>query len=115
MSQYDSDTRAQLGCIYEPVLVQATPWSPLSVNPEWRGIDDKGAAPTVCPGYSCSLPHVVEADRARVHWGKNALEAYCGGPPSETLVAFIEVLEAEHNQVERFVLEERQAAQQGGA
>jgi hypothetical protein len=105
MSTLSADNRAQLGCVFEPVLVQATPWSPLALNPAWKGIDGKGEPPTVCPGYTTTLPDVVEVARGRVHWQKNSLRDFCGGAPNEQMLALIELLEGETNEVDRWHLE----------
>lgn len=60
----------------------------------WSGLGYRGDMPTVCPGYSTSLPEVIEIARARAHWAKGQLEAFCGGePPTNDLMMGIEILD----------------------
>lgn len=62
----------------------ATPSHVLEPDEKW---------PTVCPGYSTSLPEVIEAARSWLHWSKGALRAFTGtsGPPTDVLMECIEV------------------------
>lgn len=43
--------------------------------PKWRHRFDDGADATVCPGFSTSLPDVVEVARLYLHWDKGNLSA----------------------------------------
>lgn len=65
-------TRQQLGCGWEPALPSAQPWRPQA----WvtRGIE-----PTVCPGYSTSLPAVGDVIGAYCHWENGTLTEYLDG------------------------------------
>lgn len=87
--------RQSWGCGYEPPPppnVHAVPWSP----PMRSGNKTVGYSyerPTICPGYTTNLPEVHEVLAARMHWKNGQLEAYCGGPPTEELLAAIVELE----------------------
>ena len=76
--------RQSLGCGYEPEpdRLPVVPWSPPD---KFYG----GPAPTVCAGYSCNLPEVVETAGVHPHWEKGSIVAACGGeqPTEEMLVA----------------------------
>lgn len=90
MQQVPLQNRQLAGCAYAPA--PARELVPLVVP--WSGLGYKGEAPTVCPGYSTSLPVVIEAARARLSWSKGSLEAFCGGePPTDALIAAIEICE----------------------
>ena len=86
-------TRQVMGCGYEPPPADAR----MPVIP-WSHAGYRGDPPTTCPGYTASLPDVIEAARARF-W-KHDLRAFTGGEqPSAALLGAIEVLEAESNNV----------------
>lgn len=68
----DTVTRQQLGCGYEPAIAKATPWMP----PSWA---ERGLSLSTCPGYTTSLPLVLEIVQAYPHWEQGALRAYLGG------------------------------------
>jgi len=55
--------RQALGCGYEPPAVLV----PINT---WRHRGYRGPESSVCPGYSTSLPEVLESALARVHWSK---------------------------------------------
>lgn len=52
------------------------------------------------------MPEVTEAALARAHWNKNgvALEAFCEGPPSESLLHEILILEGEYNELQSWMM-----------
>lgn len=94
--------RQDLACAYEPHRDGATGWEP-SVSPlGWQGLDDKLTPPTTCPGYTTTLPVVVEVIRARGHWKQGQLREFAGGAPSERLVQLVEVFDTEALRYERY-------------
>jgi hypothetical protein len=101
MQKQSKQTRQAMGCGYEVPARELAPqpWSPSSMSRTWRG------DVTVCPGYSTSLPDVLEVCRARVHWEKNAaaFEAFCEGDPTEQMLAAVEILEGSVNEVTAWV------------
>jgi len=81
-----------MGCGFEPSIpeskrVHLSMWDGGSL-PNY-----KGPKSTVCPGYTASLPEVVEACRARMHWEKGELASFTRGEPTEALTLCIEILE----------------------
>lgn len=83
------EQRQLLGCAYTP-----PPAGRLSsfVKP-WQGLGYSGDEPSVCPGYTTQLPEVIEIARARLHWSKGSLAAFCPGEPPSALLIGIEILE----------------------
>lgn len=61
--------------------------------------------PTVCPGFTTSLPEVIEVARARLHWSKGAIMAFCRGQPRGALLLGIEALEGEIGQCQQWALD----------
>ncbi len=57
----------------------------------------KGPEPTVCPGYSTSLPEVIEVARAHRHWSKGNYQV-AGREPNDPLVISIEILDGATNE-----------------
>jgi len=98
MSTYTQDKRQQMGCGFEPP-------PPDSMRPyvsTWNGgslPNYKGPKPTVCPGYSTTLPEVIEIARARAHWDKGELRSFTEGAPSAGLLLGIEILDGALNAV----------------
>jgi hypothetical protein len=92
MQSMTTEARQLEGCGYEPPPEEKL--RPF-VNPS-VGLGYKGPNLTVCPGYSTSLPEVIEAARARMHWEK-------GGPHAigvtdwrdDPLAEAVEILESE--------------------
>jgi hypothetical protein len=69
-----------------PSTIPVTPW------------DHQGRAKSkddlvVCAGYVCSLPEVIEAARAHLHWSKGALRDFCRGEVPDQLFFGIEVFD----------------------
>lgn len=69
METRTAEQRQLLGCGYLPPPEES---KRAYVRP-WAGLGYKDKQPTVCPGYTTSLPETIEAARARLHWEK-------GGP-----------------------------------
>jgi hypothetical protein len=63
----------------------------------------KGPASTVCAGYVCKLPEAIEIMRARTHWEKGQLEAFCGGMPEEQVLVGIEILDNQYHAMQRWL------------
>ena len=87
--------RRYLGCGYEPPLtgVRLTMWSP-PVPRHDGGVGYRGPEPTVCAGYTTSLPEVIEAAVIRRHWDKGQVVAACGGAmPTEEMLSSILVVD----------------------
>ena len=95
----NTETRQAMACGYEAPVSHARACSPLSVNPEWTG-----AEPTVCPGYTTSLPEVVEIGRARYHWDHGELRDFCAGQPSEHVIIGIEILDSHIGAMQRWAM-----------
>lgn len=103
---YGRDVRRSWGCGWEHPNPSAQPWSPSSMDPQWNGDD------STCPGYTSSLPQVVEVLRARVHWEKNAaaFESYCGGAASDQTLAAIEILEGAVHEAQHWAMNNPQSS-----
>jgi hypothetical protein len=88
METSNQKERQSWGCPYEPKhdRIEAQPWSPASLNSKWDG-----DPPTVCPGYTTSLPETIECARAWMHWSKSQLETFCGGPPTDQIWQGVEL------------------------
>jgi hypothetical protein len=107
MSKYDQEKRQQLGCGWEPraELVQIRPWSPKSLDTNWKGKIE------TCPGYTTALPEVIEIARARLHAKEfHSLREFCGGAPSETVINGMEILEGATNECTRWSMDTPQKA-----
>lgn len=90
-----------IGCGYEPALASARPWTP----PSSSRLGYKHKLPVLCAGYTTRLPEVLEVARAHANWERGSLQAFCGTePPSETLVALVEILDIELAQVKRWMM-----------
>lgn len=90
-----------MGCGYEPEPPAGFPVKPW--DHESR-IEANEPPPTVCPGYTCGLPEVIEASHARLHWSKGALKLYAKKPTPQLLSA-ITILEREINRVQDWAME----------
>jgi len=90
--------RQYMGCGYEPPLDDKrhlTLWHPPS------GKVGCHAEPTVCAGYTTSLPEVREVALMHRHWSTGNLEmGLCGAKPTEELMSLIVVLDSEVNAVD---------------
>lgn len=108
--------RDRWGCGYRPRpadgRVRLTVWR--------HGGDREKKHPTLCPGYTTTLPEVIEIARAR-HW-KASLETFVratsGDPRAlvpEPLLLGIELLDEAYNNAEAWEWEERERKAKGGA
>ena len=74
MQAYSKPVRQQWACGYELApengLVEA-----------WSGLGYKGDPPTVCPGYTTTLPETIEIARAWRWWDKGSLDSFCDREP----------------------------------
>lgn len=98
MDNLTPDQRQMFGCGYEPP--PADNLRPFVGIPRPEGYSDD--EPTVCPGYSTSLPETIEIARGWLHWTKGALREYTGGQPTVAMVAGIEVLSGASSDCERY-------------
>lgn len=79
------------------------PWQPPIARLGYRH-----ELPVLCAGYTTRLPEVVEAARAHAHWSKGQLQAFTApDAPTEIVVAFVEILDAEISHVKRYALTPR--------
>jgi hypothetical protein len=88
MTSLDAEQRQLAGCGFLP-----PPREELRkfVQP-WQGLSCKKPFPTVCPGYSTSLPETIEI--ARAHYWKRDLRSFTDGEqPTEALVMGVEIYE----------------------
>lgn len=105
-------SRQGRACGYEPPAprhVQVKPWWPPEADLGYdfgRPTPDAPLgerAPTICIGYTRTMPEVIEVARARLHWDKGQLGVYCDGEqPTEVLRNLIEVIDAEYHGLELY-------------
>lgn len=89
-----------MGCPYEPRHPHATPWAP-------RHLVMADARPSVCPGYTTTLPEVQEVVVATPHWEHGTLRDLLGGAPSPAMLAGLSALRAGIKERDAAALEER--------
>lgn len=91
--------RRALGCGYEPrrERVHLTMWQPPTSNGK-VGYD--GPEPTVCAGYTTSLPEVIETALARMHWLKGNVPLVHDSDLHDALV----ILDSAYNAVQHWAL-----------
>jgi hypothetical protein len=82
-----------MACGYEPATERGI---------AWRGASS--LSPTVCPGYTCKLPEVIEVSRLRAHWKVGALGLAADQPTPQLLDAILE-LDWSINEVEAWSLD----------
>lgn len=82
MTTYSKHIRAEWGCGHLPAAARSKSVFPLECD----------FRPTICPGYSASLPQVREAASAYAWWDKGQLRDRLGGPPTEAMVTAIDIL-----------------------
>lgn len=83
------EIRQRFGCGYEPPTPRPEVWT----HDSEVYTQDDPTRPTTCRGYTVTLPEVIEASRARLHWSKGQLEVFTRSPPAESLVLAVEILE----------------------
>lgn len=100
MKTNNLQTRQQLGCGWDPPLVniKPTPWTPQNLSAEWKGDVD------VCPGYTTKLPEVIEIARAHLYFSKGDLGAFCDESPSDRLREGVEILEGASNECQAWAM-----------
>ena len=94
--------RQSLACHYEPKIDNAHPWDHQGRKP--APYEDK--QPKMCAGYVCTLPQVVEARRAHLHWNKGQLDVIAP-EPTERLVECIEIYHYASNSLESWLMTPR--------
>ena len=101
--------RDNWACGYELPAAPGVPVMPWGGGPGYTG-----PQPTICAGFTTSLPETIEAARAWKWWSKGQLEAFLRGEPaSEPLVLGIETFDAAVGGFERWKL--TPASKGGGA
>lgn len=95
MQTYTVEQRQQIGCGFEPLVQLRSQWTPPSSRLGFEGIDYKGSDPTMCPGYTTSLPEVREVANAHGWRELGELRSFCGGKPTEQLVEGVGILARE--------------------
>lgn len=98
------EARRLIGCGWE---------QPHELAVGWDHKGRKSTPPTSCIGYARHLPELIEVVRARSHWDKGQLEAFCGGECSENALTLIEILEGSAREAESWMM--TPAAKGGGA
>jgi hypothetical protein len=93
-SRLSAESRQMAGCPYEPPV----PPDLAPIVRPWAGLGYAGDMPSVCPGYSTTLPEAIEIARGRMHWSKGELGQFCGGQASEAMIIGIEIAEAAGNE-----------------
>lgn len=87
----DDAQRRLMGCGWLP----AADHGPDGPPDAWRFGPDRSEVAEVCPGYSCTLPDVVDVATCYSHWEKGQLEVRLGGvDAAPALVDGIEILHA---------------------
>lgn len=78
--------------------------------------DDETPFPSICPGYSTSLPAVIEANRALAWRMEGSLsDFYDGAPVNETAKVLMDTLATERLLVERHAFRFSMEKAKGGA
>lgn len=97
-AQTSQPIRAAMGCGYESRAdgVHLTVWQP----PQGKN-GYSGPALTTCAGYTCNLPVVVEATKARAHWSAGNV-AYDRTP--EDLLDAILIIDGQVNQLQAWLM-----------
>jgi len=103
MESLEEEQRQLAKCGYAPPLTDSR--APFAAA--WGGLGYSGPKPTVCPGYSTSLPETIEILRARLHWSKGSLREFCGGKPTDALMVGIEIAEGAENERQTWCAENR--------
>ncbi len=93
--------RQGMGCGYEPPPpphVRVMPWQPPIAK-----LGFKHKLPVVCAGYTTNLPEVQEIARAHFWAAKSQLATFLRGTPADDpVLAYIEILDAEHEAMMRY-------------
>lgn len=98
MQARSKQTRQLMGCGYEPS--PAPDVLPL-VFP-WQGLGYTGPKVVVCPGYTTTLPEVIEIARSHLHWSKGSLTEFCRGLVADSTIFGIEILEGASNEMQHW-------------
>jgi len=95
MRERPAAARARIRCGYVEPASDGSAWWPRG----FRGFGSPPVGATTCPGYTTSLPEVVEISRLHLHWSKGALRDRVRRPTGHVL-DMIEVLACEQSAVE---------------
>lgn len=109
---FGRETRQALGCGYEmpDPKIPVRPWSPSSLpnNEAWQCVGKTSPDPTVCPGYSISLPETLEVVRAYTHWSNGGGLRDFAAEPTETLKIGVEIFSGAVNECQRWSMDNPQ-------
>jgi hypothetical protein len=82
MNAYTKPIRQGWACGYELAPPAGTPVMP------WSGLGYEGPAPTICAGYTTTLPETIEAARAWKWWSKGQLDVFLRGEVASDPIVF---------------------------
>jgi hypothetical protein len=99
MQAYTKPIRQGWACGYEPPAPEG------AIVEAWSGLGYRGDRPTICPGYTTTLPETIEIARAWKWWVKGELAAYVDGAPvSHPLKMGIEIFDGAVGALERWLM-----------
>ena len=99
MSTYSKPVRQGWACGYELPPEDGRPVE------AWSGLGYRGDPPTVCPGYSTSLPETIEIARAWRWWDKSEISQFCDGlEVSDNMKLGIEIFAGEVASLQRWLV-----------
>jgi hypothetical protein len=108
MQRFTRAERQAIACGYEPLHPLSTAWIHEGMKIRIVTHDDGTTTsdrPKTCPGYTTTLPEVIEASQARLFFGKGELLAFTGGePPTDALRASIVHLEIAAGEMQEWLL-----------
>lgn len=80
----------------------APPAPPGVVVEAWSGLGYKGDPPKTCPGYTTTLPEVIEIARAWRWWDKGQLAQFFDEPPTDEIRLGVELFDGAVKALERW-------------
>ncbi len=94
--------RQSMGCAYEapaPSTVPVMLWDHRGRASQRDEFDDSGKpVVSVCPGYTTTMPEVIDIARAHRHWSKGELTGYCHGYATTELMIGVEIFDGAVNE-----------------
>lgn len=103
------ETRQAMGCGWETAehKMPVKTWSPAGMpgNEDWKCISKTRPEPTVCPGYSVTLPETIEIARAYTHWiTGGGLRDFTDGDITSNLRIGVEIFCGAVNECQRWAM-----------
>lgn len=95
MQSNPAQTRQWMACAYESPVDGARAWQ----SPDYTGLDL-----STCPGYTTSLPEVMETAEVRFYLNKGSLPSLIGGEVTENIRHAVTILESSDNEVVNWAL-----------